>query len=70
MPRNFLVKRTGETCEAELSECQEVVDGILNQVEADECVEKLAGCCNQCQREYTWFIKVVFNINILFTDTK
>ena len=64
MPRNFLVKRTGETCEAELSECQEVVDGILNQVEADEGVEKLAGCCNQGQREYTWFLTLRYYLSL------
>ena len=56
MPRNFLVKRTGESGELELSECLEVVDGIINQVEADsDCVVKLAQCSSQEEGEYTWF---------------
>ena len=48
------MKRTGESGELELSECQDIVDGIIGRVEADNaCVVELGQSSSLGDGEYT-----------------
>lgn len=41
MPRNFLVKRTSESCEIQLTDCQVSIAGISVEIADNECVMQL-----------------------------